>query len=130
MYIREIKVSDLSKKDVRRLRALTLGSNGLMQFYLESGASADTARLRTRKDEVACIAYENNTMIGWVMLMKRRTCSICVWKSSVHIFVRERYRNQGIARFLLKHVIDKTAATRLYCQGNIKFFKLFGIKHA
>lgn len=64
------------------------------------------------------------------MLMKRRTCSICVWKSSVHIFVRERYRNQGIARFLLKHVIDKTAATRLYCQGNIKFFKLFGIKHA
>lgn len=127
--IKIIGIERLEHKDYRRLRAMTLGDRGLMQYYLESAYAKDTPRLRYRRREQAHILYSDNKMLGWRLFLQYRNCSICRWKNVVHVYVREKYRGKGNARKLLMNVIDSHPKDKLYCHGNNKFFKHFKIKN-
>ena len=128
--IKIVDIDRLSRKDFRRLNAMTLGSRGLMQYYLESAYEKDKHRLRYRRRERAHILYDiNNKLIGWRLSMQYRNCSVCRWKTVIHVFVREKFRNGGYGRILVTNVIDTYPAEKIYCHGNNNFFKHFKVKN-
>ena len=127
--IKVLDIQFLSRKNFRRLNAMTLGSRGLMQYYLESAYEKDKHRLRYRRREMAYVLYSNKKIIGWRLLLQCRKCSICKWKTVVHIFVREKFRGNGYGRVLIQRIIDLHPGEQIYCHGNNNFFKQFNIKN-
>lgn len=123
-----IPIELISRKGYRRLRAMTYGDGGLMQYYIDSAYSKDKTRLRYRRREVAYVLYVDGKIVGWRLLLQCRNCSICIWRNVIHIFVREKYRKLGYGKKIINTIIDLHPKLKLYCHGNIKFFKQFNIK--
>ena len=130
MHVDLIPIDALTKEQYKKYSRLNLGDRGFMKYYLKSAFERDDARLHLRRNEIILSISENGKVISWVLLLDFRTCSVCKWKRSVHVYTRSKNRGKGLANILIKQAIALSYPMKLYCRGNLKFFSRYGIKNA
>lgn len=129
MHVDLIPVEALTKEQYKQFSRLNLGDRGFMKYYLKSAFEQDDARLTLRRNEIILSISENDKIVSWVLLLDFRTCSVCKWKRSIHVYTRSKNRGKGYAAILIKQAIALSYPKRLYCRGNLKFFSRYGIKN-
>lgn len=128
--IKIVPVKSLSKKDIRRLRVLTLRDAGLMEFWLLCAIDNSTETLKFIKNEYAIIKYVNQKIVGWRLLVDRKGSRFGRWKKVVNIFIRQRYRGKNYSSDIINAIKIFCPNQKLYCVGNIKYFNKFGIRQS
>lgn len=131
MKIVRYRVSELDYKTYRVLVHLNLGNQGLMRYFLSSAYNYEVGKDNVRRNEEAVILYDDNDLIvSWAIILETRKCSVCRWKKVIQIYTRKCKQGKGYGSCLMRHIIDTHQTSKLYCNGNMRFFSKYGVKHA
>lgn len=127
-------VSELNAEQYKKLYRLNQGNRGLMRPHLQDAYvnrnDANRTSLRFRRNEKAIVLSRDNTVLGWALLLKQRTSLRGKFKNIIHVYVRHSERNRNHAATIIRYVIAMMQGEPIYCRGNEKFFKKFGIRKA
>ena len=127
-------VSELTPELYSKLYRLNQGGRGLMRPHLQDAYvnrnELNRTSLRFRKNEKAIVLSRDNTVLGWALLLKQRTSLRGKFKNIIHVYVRHSERNMNHATTIILYVIAMLDGEPVYCRGNEKFFKKFGIRKA
>lgn len=128
------EVAKLTPEQYKKLYQLNQGSRGLMRPHLQDAyvnrRDPNRPSLRFRKEERAIMLSRGNKVLGWALLLKQRTSLRGRYKNIIHVYVRHAERKLNHASAIIRYTIDLVGSEPIYCRGNEKFFRKFGIKKA
>jgi len=99
MYdVKLLRVIDLDPLTIINCKRLSYGDEGYMCEDLDAAIAKDKASRRRYRYSMACLVYDQGTLVGWSLIEPVARSPRYV----VQMFVDPNYRRKGIGRYLLQ----------------------------